>query len=120
MLRQHLFFWSGCLSIQFFNVPVPLTQSVRPPMATYPSLCSTCVTYGMPCHTRGHQVLPNHTVIPHSPVDYRRVFTPILYFQPSPAQSDSRLTPPPFFYLGRRSISLRVISILSMYLHLHT
>ena len=26
-------------------------------MATYPSLCSTCVTYGTPCHARGHQVL---------------------------------------------------------------
>ena len=57
MLRQPLFFWSGCLSIQFFNLPLPLTQSVRPPMATYPSLCSTCVTYGTPCHARGHQVL---------------------------------------------------------------
>ena len=29
-------------------------------------------------------------VIPHPSVDYRRVFTPILYFQPSPSQSDSR------------------------------
>ena len=29
-------------------------------------------------------------VIPHPFVDYRRVFTPILYFQPSPSQSDSR------------------------------
>ena len=29
-------------------------------------------------------------VIPHSSVDYRWVFKPILYFQPSPLQSDSR------------------------------
>ena len=28
-------------------------------------------------------------VIPHPFVDYRRVFTPLLYFQPSPSQSDS-------------------------------
>ena len=28
-------------------------------------------------------------VIPHPSVDYRRGFTPILYFQPSPSQSDS-------------------------------
>ena len=28
--------------------------------------------------------------IPHPSVDYRWVFTPILYFQPSPSQSDSR------------------------------
>ena len=29
-------------------------------------------------------------VIPHPSVSYRRVFTPILYFQPSSSQSDSR------------------------------
>ena len=29
-------------------------------------------------------------IIPHPSVDYRRVFTPILYFQPSPSQSDSQ------------------------------
>ena len=29
-------------------------------------------------------------IISHPSVDYRRVFTPILYFQPSPSQSDSR------------------------------
>ena len=27
-------------------------------MVTYPSLCSTCVTYGTLCHAIGHQVLP--------------------------------------------------------------
>ena len=35
-----------------------------------------------------HSLLFN--VIPHPSVDYRRVFTSILYFQPSPLQSDSR------------------------------
>ena len=35
------------------------------------------------------------SVIPHSSVDYRQVFRPILYFQPSPSQSDSRLYPTP-------------------------
>ena len=29
-------------------------------------------------------------IIPHPSVDYRQVFRPILYFQPSPSQSDSR------------------------------
>ena len=29
-------------------------------------------------------------IIPHPSVDYRRVFTPILYFQSSPSQGDSR------------------------------
>ena len=28
-------------------------------------------------------------VIPHPSMDYRRIFTPILYFQPGPSQSDS-------------------------------
>ena len=41
--------------------------------------------------------LPNpFSVIPHSSVDYRQVFRPILYFQPSPSQSDSRLYPTPY------------------------
>ena len=35
-----------------------------------------------------HSLLFNF--IPHSSVHYRWVFTPILYFQPSPSQSDSR------------------------------
>ena len=35
-----------------------------------------------------HSLLFN--VIPHPSVDYRRVFTLILYFQPSPSHSDSR------------------------------
>ena len=29
-------------------------------------------------------------IIPHPAVDYRQIFRPILYFQPSPSQSDSR------------------------------
>ena len=29
-------------------------------------------------------------IIPHPSLDYRRVFTPILHFQPSPSESDSR------------------------------
>ena len=34
------------------------TQSVRLPLVTYPSLCSTCVTYRTLCHAIGHQALP--------------------------------------------------------------
>ena len=37
-------------------------------------------------------VLHSHflfNIIPHTSVDYRRVFTPCLYFQPGPSQSDS-------------------------------
>ena len=59
---------TGCLGNLYFIYWLPkhpvfwfiltLTQSVRPPMVTYPSLCSTCVTYGTLCHARGHQVLP--------------------------------------------------------------
>ena len=55
MLRQPLLYWLPKHPV--FNSPLTLTQSVRPPMATYPSLCSTCVIYGTPCHARGHQVL---------------------------------------------------------------
>ena len=40
---------TGCRGIQFFD---------SPPLVAYTSLCSACVTYGMLCHTTGHQVLP--------------------------------------------------------------
>ena len=33
-------------------------QSARTPLVAYHSLSSTCVTYGMPCHANGQQVLP--------------------------------------------------------------
>ena len=137
-------YFTGCLSIQFFNSPLPLTQSVRPPMATYPSLCSTCVTYGTLCHARGHQVLPN-------PLDAYESFFFHCLMSPAfhPGFSDLWGSPPAlsstptlggfflFFnsltcgtlcharghshsYLGKRRISPGVISILSMYLRLHT
>ena len=36
--------------------PLLSTQSVRLTLVTYLWLCSTCVTYGTPCHTIGHQM----------------------------------------------------------------
>ena len=57
-----------CSSIQFFNSPhpsanslinpLPLTQLVRLPGATYYLLSSAWVSYGTPCHSIAHQVLP--------------------------------------------------------------
>ena len=43
----------------------------------------------------GHQVLPTpaFNVIPQPSVSYRQGFWPILYFQPSPSQSDLRQFP---------------------------
>ena len=41
----------------FIHPPFP-TQSVRLHLVTYPSLCSTCVTYRMPCHAIGHLAFP--------------------------------------------------------------
>ena len=53
------FLLTGCLGIQFFDLPPIPTESVKPLLVTYSSLCSTCVTYRgtMPCHGIGHQVL---------------------------------------------------------------
>ena len=45
------------------------------------------------CYSSFVNVLHSHflfDIIPHPSVDYRQVFRPILYFQPSPSQSDSR------------------------------
>ena len=44
------------------------------------------------CYSSFVDVLHSHflfDIIPHPSVDYRQVFRPILYFQPSPLQSDS-------------------------------
>ena len=39
-------------------IRLPFRNTVsRPPLVTYPSLCSICVTYRTPCHSIGHQVL---------------------------------------------------------------
>ena len=50
--------------------PFP-TQSVRLPLVTYPSLCSTCVTYRTLCHAIGHQVLPTQP-LPREVEDFPR------------------------------------------------
>ena len=56
-LGNACFLLTGYLSIQFFGSPPFLTQSVRLPLATH-SLCSNCITYGTPCHARGHRHCP--------------------------------------------------------------
>ena len=61
----------SCSGIQFFNSPPFLTQSVRLPLVTYPSLCSICATYRMPCHVIGHQVLPTQP-LPREAEDFPR------------------------------------------------
>ena len=83
---------TGCLSssIQFFNSPPFPTQSVRLPLVTYPSLCSTCVTYRMLCHTIGHQVLPTQPLprevedFPRGDKHFKHVPPPtyLIYFSP--------------------------------------
>ena len=56
------------------------TQFFRPPLATYSSLCSTCVTYGMPCHAIGHQLLP--TVLQQECYGFERAFFTLSRFLP--------------------------------------
>ena len=129
MLRQPLTYWLPKHPV--FSFTLTLTQSVKLPMVTHPSLCSPYVTYGTLCHAIGHQVLPTHpgcashpdvtyrtlchaighqvlptpafSIIPHPSVSYRQVFRPILYIQPSTLQSDSRLYPNPQLYFLPRS-----------------
>ena len=44
---------------------------IRLPLVTYPSLCSTCVTYRTLCHAIGHQVLPTQP-LPREVEDFPR------------------------------------------------
>ena len=72
---------TGCLGNSYCTYWLPkhpvflftlaLTQSVRLPMVTYPSLCSTCVTYWTLCHAIGHQVLPTQP-LPREAEDFPR------------------------------------------------
>ena len=54
------FLLAGAYASSFFIHLLILTQSVRLPVVTYHSLCSTCVTYRTPCSAIDHQVLPTH------------------------------------------------------------
>ena len=68
ILRQPLLFvyWLTMRPVFLFT----LTQSVRLPMVTYPSLQSTCVTYGTLCHAIGDQVLPSQP-LPREEEDFK-------------------------------------------------
>ena len=75
-------FWAlpWLLSIAYFSIvqasnflihPHFPTQSVRLPFITYPSLCTTGVTYRKPCHGNGHQVFPTQ-LLPREAEDFSR------------------------------------------------
>ena len=57
MLEESLFLLAPQIS-NFLIRHLSRAQSVRPYLITYHLLCSTCMTYGSPCHSIGHQVLP--------------------------------------------------------------
>ena len=69
--------------------PFP-TQSIRLPLVTYPSLCSTCVTYRTLCHAIGHQALPTQPLprevenFPRGDKHFKHVLPPtyLIYFSP--------------------------------------
>ena len=64
------FFWMLRCPVFWFT-SLFLTQSVRLPLATYPSLCRAYVTYRMTCHARGHQALPTQP-LPREAEDFPR------------------------------------------------
>ena len=55
------FFWTLRHPV-FWFISLFLTQSVRLPLVTYPSLSSTYVTYRTPCHANCHQALPTQSL----------------------------------------------------------
>ena len=70
-LSHPYFLLTGSSGNQFFDSPSFPTQSVKLPLVTYPSLCSTCVTYRTLCHAIGHQVLPTQP-LPREVEDFPR------------------------------------------------
>ena len=85
----------GCLLFLIFQASSFLThpfltQSVRLPLVTYPSLCSTCVTCGTLFDVIGHQMLPTQP-LPRGAEDFPRngkyfkhvpLLTYLIYFSP--------------------------------------
>ena len=69
------YFWLptflDCLGIQFFNSSSFPTESVRLPLVTCPSICSTCGIYWTPCLASSHQVLSTQT-LPSGAEDFSR------------------------------------------------
>ena len=57
-LSNPWFFYWLLNHLVFLIHPLSLTQSVWPHLVPYQSLYSTCVTYGKPCRSIGHQVPP--------------------------------------------------------------
>ena len=72
-LGNPYFLFTYYISTQFFDSPPFFfpTQSVRSPLVSYPSLCSTCMTYSMPCAVIGYQVLPTQP-LPREVEDFLR------------------------------------------------
>ena len=78
----------------FVHSPFP-TQSVRLPLVTYPSLCSTCVTYRTLCDAIGHEVLPTQPLprevedFPRGDKHFKHVPPPtyLIYFSPKGIRS---------------------------------
>ena len=134
--RLFFYFFFECLGIQFFDSPLPpLTQSGYLWLPTPHCAAPVWLTgrHVMPLVTRCFPPQP-FNVIPHPSMSYRQVFRPILYFQPSSLQSDSRLCPThpsmwlkghhatpeaTYTYLRARRISIGVRSILDICLHSH-
>ena len=89
-LSNPYFLLTGSSGIQFFDSPPFPTLSVRLPLVTYPSLCSTCVTYRTLCHVIGHQVLPTQPLprevedFPRGDKHFKHVPPPtyLIYFSP--------------------------------------
>ena len=70
-LANPYFLLTGSSGIQFFDSPPFPTQSVTLLLVTYPSLCSTRVTYRTLCYAIGHQVLPTQP-LPREVEDFPR------------------------------------------------
>ena len=58
MLEQPLVF-TGCSNILFFSSPPSPNTVGEAAQVAYHLLCSTCVIYGMPFHSIGHQRFPS-------------------------------------------------------------
>ena len=82
--------FTGCSSIQFFNSLISVFNFFREPSLGNHSLCGTCVTHTISCHSIGHQILPTQP-LPRKEEDFSRgrkypkdvpLLTYLAYFSP--------------------------------------
>ena len=110
MVRQPFTLLAVCLSIQFFHSPLPLTQSVRPPMATYPHCAAPVLLtgcYATPLVTRCFPPTLSSLTLPWT---IARFLDPFYTFSPAHRRVIRDFTPSTLFTVSATDFHFKHVS----------